>query len=342
MTSIKQVAAKAGVSTATVSRVLANKTNVSREARARVDAAVAELGYRPNLVARSLRAQRSNTIGLVVSDIRNPFFTAVGRAVEDAAYEAGYRVVICNTDENPEKEALYLALMRDENVAGVIVSPAPHDAPRPHNWGLGLPLVVIDREPPLAGLDSVVLDNAAAAGELTAHLIAHGYRRIAGLFGAIGSTGEERRQGFQQALRAHGLAPEADVLVPPRREAGEDATRVLLSRERPPEAILCGNSLLTEGALLTIRAQGLHIPTDVALAGFDETIWQGLIEPGITVLAQPTDAIGRAAIELLLARVAQQGRAAHQVRLAGTLIARGSTAVRVSRPVGDRPPASVG
>ena len=116
----------------------------------------------------------------------------------------------------------------------------------------------------------------------------------------------------------------------------------MLSRERPPEAILCGNRLLTEGALLTIRAQGLHIPTDVALAGFDETIWQGLIEPGITVLAQPTDAIGRAAIELLLARVAQPGRAAHQVRLAGTLIVRGSTAVRSSRPVGDRPPASVG
>lgn len=103
MTSIKQVAAAAGVSTATVSRVLANKNNVSGEARARVDAAIAQLGYRPNLVARSLRSQRSSTIGLVVSDIRNPFFTAVGRAVEDAAYERGFRVVMCNTDEDPEK-----------------------------------------------------------------------------------------------------------------------------------------------------------------------------------------------------------------------------------------------
>ena len=207
MTSIKQVAAAAGVSTATVSRVLANKSNVSREARTRVDAAIAQLGYRPNLVARSLRSQRSNTIGLLVSDIRNPFFTEVGRAVEDAAYERGFRVVMCNTDENPEKEALYLALMRDENVAGVIVSPAPQETPRAHGWGLGMPLVVIDREPPLSGHDSVVLDNAAAAAELTAHLIRQGYRRIAGLFGAIGSTGEERRAGFLQALHDAGLEP---------------------------------------------------------------------------------------------------------------------------------------
>lgn len=328
MTSIKQVAAAAGVSTATVSRVLANKNNVSGEARARVDAAIAQLGYRPNLVARSLRSQRSSTIGLVVSDIRNPFFTAVGRAVEDAAYERGFRVVMCNTDEDPEKESLYLALMRDENVAGVIVSPAPQDAPRSANWSLGLPVVVIDREPPHAGLDSVVLDNVSAAADLTEHLIAQGYRRIAGLFGAIGSTGEERCQGFVRALSAHGLEPEAVDFIRPRREAGLEAAHALLTRATRPDAILCGNSLLTEGALLTIRAQGLRIPADVALAGFDDTVWQGLIEPPLTVMAQPTDAIGRAAIELLLERVAQPDREPQQVRLGGSLVARGSTAAR--------------
>lgn len=328
MTSIKQVAAAAGVSTATVSRVLANKTNVSREARARVDAAVAELGYRPNLVARSLRSQRSNTIGLLVSDIRNPFFTEVGRAVEDAAYERGFRVVVCNTDESPEKENLYLALMRDEHVAGVIVSPAHNDAPREPNWGLGLPLVVIDREPPLGTIDSVVLDNAGAAAVLTDHLIGQGYRRIGGLFGAIGSTGEERRAGFLRMLAEHGLEAEAAEFVPPRRAAGSEAVRALLARETPPEAILCGNSLLTEGALLTIRELGLRIPNDVALAGFDETVWQGLIEPAITVIAQPTDTIGRAAIDLLLERVDQPEQEPRKVCLSGSLIARGSTSPR--------------
>ncbi len=333
MASIKQVAAAAGVSTATVSRVLANKNNVSAEARARVDAAIAQLGYRPNLVARSLRSQRSSTIGLLVADIRNPFFTAVGRAVEDAAYARGFRVVMCNTDEDPDKESLYLALMRDENIAGVIVSPAPYEAPRPADWGLGLPLVMIDRQPPIGGLDSVVLDNVAASATLTTHLIQQGYRRIAGLFGAIGSTGEERREGFLTAVRDHGLAPVAAEFVPPRREAGLEATRALCAGGKAPEAILCGNSLLTEGALLMIREHGLRIPNDVALAGFDETVWQGLIEPPITVIAQPTDAIGRTATDLLLDRVAQPDRAPQQVRLAGSLIARGSTAFRVSQPV---------
>ena len=123
MTSIKDVAQAAGVSTATVSRVLAKNAPVRPETRERVLQAIAELDYRPNLIARSLRAQKSAKIGLVVSDIRNPFFTAIGRSVEDTAYEQGYSVLMCNTDENPEKEKLYLNILHDENVAGAIFSP---------------------------------------------------------------------------------------------------------------------------------------------------------------------------------------------------------------------------
>src|SRR5690348_2936114 len=117
--SIKDVAEAAGVSTATVSRVLSNGVHVRPELRARVQAAVDRLGYRPNLVARSLRAQHTSTLGLIVSDIRNPFFTSISRAVEDTAYEQGYSILLCNTDEDPEKEAIYLHLMQDANVAGV-------------------------------------------------------------------------------------------------------------------------------------------------------------------------------------------------------------------------------
>src|SRR6266705_3425290 len=123
MASIKDVAKAAGVSTATVSRVLSNGAHVRPEVRERVMEVVAQLAYRPNLLARSLRSQQTNTIGLLVSDIRNPFFTAISRAVEDTAYEQGFSLVLCNTDENPEKEAIYLNLMQDENVAGVIFSP---------------------------------------------------------------------------------------------------------------------------------------------------------------------------------------------------------------------------
>src|SRR5579863_916275 len=123
MVSIKEVAEAAGVSTATVSRVLSNGLHVRPEVRERVLAEVERLGYRPNLVARSLRSQQSTTIGLIVSDIRNPFFTSMSRAVEDTAYEQGYSIMLCNTDENPEKEAIYLNLMQDTGVAGVIISP---------------------------------------------------------------------------------------------------------------------------------------------------------------------------------------------------------------------------
>src|SRR5437764_9216492 len=145
MASIKDVAEAAGVSTATVSRVLSNGLHVRPEVRERVMAAVERLGYRPNLVARSLRSQQSNTIGLIVSDIRNPFFTSISRAVEDTAYEQGFSIVLCNTDESPEKEAIYLNLMRDTSVAGIIMSPTRQTPTNFSDSNLSFPTVAVDR-----------------------------------------------------------------------------------------------------------------------------------------------------------------------------------------------------
>lgn len=191
-TSIKDVARLAGVSVATVSRVLGNGP-VSPALRAKVEEAIAGSGYRPNLSARRLRSQSSLTVGLIVSDICNPFFTAVGRAVEDAAYRAGMRVILCNTDENPEKEAMYLRLMQEERVSGVILAATRATAARLDIAALGFPVVMVDRAGPGGG-DAVLLDNAAAAGQLVAHLLEQGYRRIGGLFGNTSSTGAERRR----------------------------------------------------------------------------------------------------------------------------------------------------
>src|SRR5438552_12141287 len=148
MVSIKEVAETAGVSTATVSRVLSNGLHVRPEVRARVMAAVERLGYRPNLVARSLRSQQSNMIGLIVSDIRNPFFTSISRAVEDMAYEQGLSVFLCNTDENPEKETIYLNLMQDANVAGIIFSPTRQTIAKFSTGHLSFPVVMVDRSIP--------------------------------------------------------------------------------------------------------------------------------------------------------------------------------------------------
>jgi len=337
MASIKDVAEAAGVSTATVSRVLSNGQHVRPEVRERVLAAVKRLEYRPNLVARSLRAQHSNTIGLIVSDIRNPFFTSISRAVEDTAYAQGFSVLLCNTDENPEKEAIYLNLMRDENVAGIIFSPTRRTAANFATRNLTFPTVVVDRSISDGDVDVVLLDNVDSAYRLTTHLIENGYQRIGGLFGETSTTGRERRQGFEKALRAHGLTPASELMkyVPPRIEAGYSVALAMLNSAQPPEALFTSNSLLGAGALQAIRERHLAIPDDVALVTFDETIWASLVQPAITLIAQPTDEIGRTAAELLLQRIAEPHRPTRQVILKGQLLARGSSAPRScpSRPM---------
>ncbi|HET8851731.1 MAG TPA: LacI family DNA-binding transcriptional regulator [Ktedonobacteraceae bacterium] len=330
MVSIKEVAEASGVSTATVSRVLSNGLHVRPEVRARVMAAVERLGYRPNLVARSLRSQQSNTLGLIVSDIRNPFFTSISRAVEDVAYEQAFSVFLCNTDENPEKEAIYLNLMRDEGVAGVIFSPTRQTAATFSASNLSFPTVVVDRSIPKGDVDVVLLDNVDAAYRLTTHLIENGYRRIAALCGEMSTTGQERRLGYEKALRAHGLSPAPELVkyVQPKIEAGYTAALKMLDSAPPPDAIFTTNSLLGAGTLQAIRERDLTVPDDIALVTFDETTWAALVQPPITLIAQPTYEIGKSATELLLQRVADPTRPTRQVILKGQLLVRGSSTPR--------------
>ena len=328
MPSIKDVAKMAGVSTATVSRVLANNPRVTEETRQRVMNAVEQLSYRPNLIARSLRVQKSSKIGLIVSDIRNPFFTAIGRAVEDAAYEKGYSVLMCNTDENPEKEELYLNLMQDENVAGVIFSPTRQFSARFKTHSSTIPYVIIDRFVENKQVDMVLLDNVSAAYELTTHLVENGYQKIAGLFGDASTTAPERSRGFTKALKDHGLSPVATYTIAPRIKQGYETTIALLGQENRPDAIFTSNSMLTAGALQAIRDSKLKVPGDVALVGFDETTWGAMVEPPITLIAQPTEEIGRTATELLFQRIEEPTRLPKTVILKGTLIARGSSVKR--------------
>lgn len=330
MASIKDVAAAAGVSTATVSRVLSNKPYIRPELRERVMAAVEQLEYRPNLVARNLRSQQSNTIGLIVSDIQNPFFSALSRAVEDTAYEHGFSVLLCNTDESHEKELMYLNVMRDERVAGLIFSPTQQSLSRFAELNIDIPAVMIDRALKNGDVDAVLLDNVAGAYELTTHLIERGYQRIGAIFGFDSATGTERQRGYQEALREHGLplVEERIRRVQPRLETGRSAALELLAAAQPPDAIMAGNSLLAAGALQAIRERQLRIPDDVALVGFDETIWAALVQPALTVLAQPTDALGSSATELLLQRIADPRRPTRKIILQGKLCVRDSSAPR--------------
>ena len=329
MVSIKDVAEAAEVSTATVSRVLSNGLHVRPEVRERVMAVVERLGYRPNLVARSLRSQQTTTIGLIVSDICNPFFTSLSRAVEDTAYEQGYSVLLCNTDENPEKEALYLNLMLDTSVAGAIISPTRQTVANLTAANFSFPTVVVDRSIANGDVDAVLLDNVDAAYRLTTHLIEQGYRRIAALCSEM-STGLERQAGYEKALRAHGLAPKADHMkyVAPKIETGYVAALKMLDASEPPDAFFTVNSMLAAGALQAIRERNLRIPDDIALVTFDETTWASLVQPAITLIAQPTYEIGKTAAELLLQRIAEPGRPTRQVILKGQLQVRGSSTPR--------------
>lgn len=327
MVKIKDVADAAEVSTATVSRVLANKQNVRPEVKKRVMEAVRKLGYRPNRVARSLRSNRSNIIGLIVSDIENPFFQQVSRAVEDAALEKGYSVVLCNTDEKPEKEMMYLQLLYDENAAGVILSPTRQTTEDPGLLSsLNMPMVVIDRRIDGGEFDNVLTDNVKSATTVVRHLLAQGHRRIGAVFGAGSSTGRERREGYLQALKEHGIEPAAELVqfAEPKEEDGFAAAVRLLQLKQRPDAIFTSNSLLAAGILRALKENRVAIPDEIAFASFDETRWAALVDPPVTVIEQPTYEIGHTAAGLLVKRIEDPNRSTREVVLNTKLIVRES------------------
>ncbi|MEK6221378.1 MAG: LacI family transcriptional regulator [Chloroflexota bacterium] len=329
MASIKDVAKEAGVSTATVSRVLSNKPHVRAEVRERVLIAIKNLDYRPNLVARNLRTRRSNIIGLIVADIRNPYFTSVSRAVEDSAYEHGYSVFLCNTDENRKKEEIYINLMRDENVAGVIFAPTQKTAKEIHSLYLNFPTVIIDRGIKItedSAMDLVLIDNVDAAYRLTKQLLEKGKKRIAGIFGKHSYTGKQRQEGFKKALSEFGLdySTQYARFVSPKISAGKTAAENLLRLSKPPDAIFTTNSLLTAGAMSAVLEKGLIIPNEIAIVGFDNPTWTSIVQPPVTVISQPTEEIGRIAIDLLHQRIKNPKLPAREVILQGKLIKRGS------------------
>ncbi len=320
---IKDVARAAGVSPATVSRAF-GRGPISPELRNRVEAAARAIGYRPNLSARRLRSQDTRTIGLMVADIRNPFFTAVSRAVEDIAYAQGMRVILCNTDENPDREAFYMQAMQEERVTGLIFAPTRITLEAmEQGFALDLPTVLVDRASPRCGHDAVMIDNRQAAALLVDHLADQGFKRIAGLFGAASTTGVERQAGYAAALKARGL-PHLSRLVSPSAAAAEAALPELW-REARPDAVITSNSLLASGLLKAARAKGLRIPNDIALATFDDEPWTSLVDPGLTALAQPVDQIGQEAMRLLADRIRNPGAETRTVLLPARLVERGSS-----------------
>lgn len=307
MATMKDVARQAGVSSATVSRVLNDDNLVTDGVRERVMAAVSELGYRPNRIARSLRRQTSETIGVVVSDIENPHFTRAVRAIEDAAYSRGYRVILCNTDETAEKQRAYLDVLAAEQVIGVILVPAdPADPTISRLLDLNIPIVAFDRVADDERADAVFADNAQAARMATEHLLNLGRRHVGFMAGRPEiQTGAERLRGYREAVEKRGL----DVIVGEgvfRLEPSREATRQMVLEHPELDGIVVANNLMAIGALQALRETSRRIPEDVAVVGIDDPPWAGLVNPPMTTLAQPTQQMANSAFDLLIDRIANR------------------------------------
>lgn len=326
MAGVKDVARLAGVSVATVSRVLNDSAAVTGETRARVLEAVAELGYRPNAVARSLRTDTTRTIGLVIGDILNPFFTELARAVEDEARRSGYSVVIGNADERPERQDHYVRTLLEQRVDGLLLCPTAEITPLVRDVVRdGAPLVFLDRTLPGLDVPTVRADGAEAIGALVAHLRGLGRRRVAFISGpALLSTGRERTEAFRAAMRANGLDVPEEYLVAGdfRAGSGRETAARLLDLPEPPEVIFAGDNLMALGALDEIRARGLRIPADVGLASYDDVPWFAHLEPPVTAIEQPVQELGRRAVRALLDRV--ERRPVEPAVLAARLVVRRS------------------
>jgi LacI family transcriptional regulator len=329
LATIQDVARRAQVSAATVSRVLNGRDTVDPVLAERVAAAVADLGYRRNAVARSLRKQRTNLWAVIISDIENPFFTSMVRGIEDVASAAGYSVVLCNSDEDPKKESDYIGVALAGQMAGVIISPSSTRVADVNQLPeSGCPVVVVDRE--LRGVrgDTVVVDNEHGARMATTHLVEQGYERIACITGPGQlSTASQRLRGYKSALRTAGRQVDGALirLADFRERGGHDAMASLLDGGSAPDAVFVANNLMTVGALECLSERGLVIPADMAVVGFDQVPWVDLVEPSITTVAQPAYEEGRTAAELLVGRAAVPGRRPSRVVLKTELRVRASS-----------------
>ncbi|WP_236796889.1 LacI family DNA-binding transcriptional regulator [Amycolatopsis sp. GM8] len=322
MATISDVARQAGVSTATVSRALNGKSTVDPALVKRVRTAAEELGYHPNGPARNLRRQETAVLALIISDVENPFFTAIARGVEDTAQTAGYSVVLCNSDENPEKERRYIDVALQERVAGVVLSPTDPSSSVERLHQRGTPVVAVDR--PLIACDQVLVDSRLAAREATEHLIAAGYARIGCVTGPAGiRTADDRLAGYRDALDAAGRGPRLERRGEYRAAGGRQATERLLGDS--PDALLVANSAMTIGVLEVLGEAGLRPGRDVGVVAFDDVPWATLIDPPLTVVRQPAREIGAEAARLLLARIAEPNRPPVATVLSARLIERGST-----------------
>jgi LacI family transcriptional regulator len=321
-----------------VSNVLAGSASVRAELRRRVENAMQVLDYHPNQIARSLKTRQTKTLGMVISDITNPFFPQVVRGAEDAAIESGFLLIMLNSDDNPERERRALSMLRARKVDGLLLTVAAAGEDMKHVEQFrdsGLPIVCIDRKVPDIPLDLVCSDNARGAKMCMQHLLSRGHRRIGYLSGSAGLyTAVTRLDGFNQALEEAGIAADPRLVRHGdfRRESGYRLAKEMLLDHEAPTALFASNAMMGFGALKAIHELGLRCPEDVALAMFDDVPFGDVIQPRLTVVAHPAYEMGQVGARLLIARLEGRETSPEPIclTLAPELLVRESTIARRS------------
>jgi LacI family transcriptional regulator len=328
---IRDVARKARVSLSSVSRVLTEHPDVSKEMRHRVLSAAGSLGYEPHFIAQSLRRGVTHTLGFLIGDISNPVFADVIRGAEDFARAKGYAVMLTNSEGNPALDAEHLRLFLKRRVDGIMLSTAETGSPEVARalTNPTVPFVVLDRDtPPNSRVSTVYGDHAAGMREATAHLINRGHRGIAMVSGShYLKPARERIEGFRQAFRDAGLTPKEDLIRigTMRPEVGREETVRLLSLPEPPTAIIAGSNRLMTGVLEGIHQANLTVGRDLALVGCDDVDLARLYTPAISVVVRDQYRMGQVACELLLERLATPDAPIRSVTLPTRFVARASS-----------------
>lgn len=331
---IKDIARKAGTSVATAGRALGGYGKVSQKTRDKVLAAAREHNFQPNMFARSLKGKATNTIGLMIANVRVPFFSLLVRAVEDAAIEKGFSVFVCNIDDDREKECNYLSLLRSKRVDGIIVCSAftSRDEMRgkvAHLYEQEVPTVFLDRRVEGVKRPAVQIDNLNGSVMAVEHLLSLGHERIGlATHEPTIDTIAKRIQGYKQALSNRGIAVDPSLIAVRGLHSlqdGFDTTRALMGRKNRPTALLTINALMTFGALAAIKELGLRIPEDVSLIGWDDFELASVMTPAISVLSQPTYSLGSIATNMLFDMINNRGEP-ESIVLTPQLVSRDSCA----------------
>lgn len=310
MITIADVALRAGVSKTTVSHTLSGKRPVSPETRQKVEQAVQELGFRPNMLAQGLRLQRSQTVALIIPDITNPFYPLLSRGLQSALFEQGYHTFLCNTDGQHEQEQAFLDDVVHRQVDGIVLEPFQLTVEAIEGaLAANIPVVATDMLIDHPSVDIVRVDDAQGAREATEYLIAHGHQRIGMITGVVGvSTSERRLKGYREALEWAGIAFDPSLVVRGNfiRQGGREAMRTLLDLKPRPSAVFCGNDLMAIGAMDAVRETHLAIPGDIAIMGFDDIDAASLVTPALTTVLNPAYEMGEIAGRYLLERMSEE------------------------------------